>query len=206
MSTATVVLAVGVVVVAVVRRLRGVGLVADDLFGGPVVLVGIGLYQLVRAAPVLGVVDAVWLAGSLLLGLVAGGLRGATVRLLSRGGALVQRYTAVTLAVWAASFVVSAGFAAVAQAGGMHAQARPMVLSIGIGMLGETAVLGVRALSTGLPFSPGTRRGSASWVDRFVHAARTARPVTPPPNGRLERSPGVRDGLAWLTGCSRRPR
>jgi len=205
-SAATVVLAVGAVLVSVVRRLRGVGLVADDLFGGPVVLVGIGLYQLLRAAPALRVVDGAWLAGSLALGVVVGGARGATVRLVSRNGALMQRYTAATLAVWAASFVVSAGYGLVAQAGGMHAEARPMVLSIGVGMLGETAVLGVRALSTGLPFSPGARRGGANWVDRFVAAARKARPVTPPADGRLERSPRVRDGLAWLAGRSRRRR
>ncbi|WP_433729053.1 hypothetical protein ACQP0C_40635 [Nocardia sp. CA-129566] len=36
----------------------------------------------------------------------------------------------------------------------MHHDARPTTLSIGIGMFGEMLTLGLRALSSGVPFAP----------------------------------------------------
>lgn len=197
----------GVVLFAIVRRLRGTPLVAEDLFVPPVVLAGIGLFKLhsdVGLSHVNGS-GGLWLLASLAVGFAFGAARGTTVRLLSRDGALRQRCTVSTLLVWAASLVASAGFGLLAASAGVDSDLRPMTLSIGVGMLGETLTLGVRALSTGLPFSTDQRRQrrGSSWVDQLVASARTARPVTPPPEGRLQRSPTLRDGLTWLAGTRR---
>lgn len=142
----------------VVRRLLGEPLNARDLCGPPLVLTGIGVYQLTRAD--LTGADIAWLAGGVVVGLACGAVRGATIVLFTRNGVLWQRYTTRTFAVWVLSLLASGGYALAALAGGMHPDARPMLLSIGIGMLGEMAALGLRALATGRPFSP-ERKDSA---------------------------------------------
>ena len=196
---------IALVLVVVVRRFRGTRLVADDLVGAPLVLTAIGLFQLHSGVGLdrIGLGDGAWLAGALVLGLVLGAVRAATVRLSSRDGALLARYTPATLAVWVLSIAGNAGFGMLAAAAGAHPDGRPLQLCIGVGLLGESLVLGMRALSTGLPFSPGTRpgRGTPSRADQIVDAVRAARPVAPPPDGELTRSPSVRDGVAWLRGA-----
>lgn len=156
----TVVLVLGAVAYVVVKRLLGEPLNARDLCGPPLILTGIGIYQLTKVGLVGA--DIAWLAGGVVVGLACGALRGATIVLFTRNGSLWQRYTKKTFAGWVASLLVSGGYALLAMAGGMHHDARPVTLSIGIGMLGEMAVLGLRALSTGQPFSPDRRDSAAA--------------------------------------------
>jgi hypothetical protein len=54
------------------------------------------------------------------------------------------------------SFAVNFGVGFLATQLGAHPEARPMTLSIGIGLLGEALVIGLRARSTGLPYAPPT--------------------------------------------------
>lgn len=204
MNPLTLVVLIALALVVVVRRFRGTRLVADDLVGAPLVLTAIGLFQLHRGVGLtqIGLGDSAWLAGALVLGLVLGFARAATVRLTSHEGALLARYTPATLAVWALSIAGNAGFGILAAAAGAHADGRPLLLCLGVGLLGESVVLGMRALSTGLPFTSGTRSNGdvPSRSDQFVDAVRAARPAAPPPGGELARSPTVRDGVAWLRG------
>jgi hypothetical protein len=130
------------------------------------------------------------------------------VRLVTKGGALQQRYTGWTLLLWCLSLAASAGVHLLTGTVGMDGLDLPMTLTTGVGMLDETLTLGVRALSTGLPFStdersdrPSKGRPNHAWADRLVAAAHAFRPVTPPPGGHLHRSPTLRDGLAWLRGA-----
>jgi hypothetical protein len=187
-------LVVGLVVVAVgytiVRRTIGEPLNARDLFGTPVVLLAVGGYSLTTVPDVTGV-DVAWLAGSLLVGLALGVWRAATVRLMVKDGALWQRYPAVTYLVWVVSLVVNGGVGFLATHAGMHADARPMTLSIGIGLLGEAAAVGLRAMATGLPFSAESRddqRGLASRADFR----------------QFDRQPALRDGVVWLSRAAGR--
>ncbi len=187
-------LVAGLVIVAVgytiVRRTIGEPLNARDLFGAPLVLLAVGGYSLAKV-PDVTVVDVVWLAGTLLAGLALGVWRGATVRLMVKGGALWQRYPARTYLVWLVSLVVNGGLGFLAAHAGMQADARPMTLSIGVGLLGEAAAVGLRALATGLPFSPesrGDQRGLASRADFR----------------QFERQPALRDGVAWLSRAAGR--
>ncbi|MGC5014271.1 hypothetical protein ACLQ2R_26200 [Streptosporangium sp. DT93] len=164
----TVVVAV-LVAGVVVRRFTGEPLDARDLFVPPVVLIGIGVHTLVKDTHP-GARDVAWIVVAAAVGLILGALRGLTPRLFTRRGHLWQRYTPWTLLVWVVSMAANLGTGALAVAAGASEQARPITLSIGVGLLGEALTLGLRALAAGVPFSPGT----ASLPDRLRRSA--ARP------------------------------
>ncbi|NBH10082.1 DUF1453 domain-containing protein [Amycolatopsis sp. SID8362] len=139
------------VVVLVIRRLRGEPLVAREVFGAPAVLIAIGAYGLTKLG--LTAADAVWLALGSAIGLGFGAVRAATTRLFERDGVLWLRYTPWTFAVWVVAAAVNFGFGALAVSAGMHEEARPMTLSIGVSLLGEALVVARRAKVIGLPYA-----------------------------------------------------
>ncbi|MEQ4305392.1 CcdC protein domain-containing protein [Plantactinospora sp. B6F1] len=149
------VVVVGVIAV-VVKRFVGEPLNGRDLAVPPLVLVGIGIYALTKVDHLTGT-EIGWVVAGSVVGLVFGAVRGTTVRLFRKGGVLWQRYSGWTVAVWVASFAISAGLGYLAVHAGVRAEARPMTLSIGVSLLGELATLGRRALSTGVPFATGRR-------------------------------------------------
>jgi len=187
MQTWLVVAAVGY---TIVRRTIGEPLNVRDLFGVPVVLLAIGGYNLTKLPEVTGV-DIAWLAGTSLVGLALGVWRGATVWLMVKDGALWQRYPARTYLVRVVSLVVNGGLGVLATHAGMHADVRPVTLSIGIGLLGEAVAVGLRALVTGVPFSAESRddhRGLARRAD-FRH---------------FDRQPALKDGVTWISRAAGR--
>ncbi|WP_369184656.1 DUF1453 domain-containing protein [Streptomyces sp. Y1] len=156
-----------VVVVVVIRRLRGEPLNARDLFAPPVVLTGLGVWALAQHHG-LGVGDYAWIGAGAVLGTAFGACRGATIRVHERDGVLWQRYTGWTLLVAAVSLAAMAGFAVLAEHHGLAPDARPVQLSIGVGFLGEALVVGARALASGTPFAPESRDSHPSFgSDRF---------------------------------------
>jgi hypothetical protein len=187
-------LVVGLVVVAVgytiVRRTIGEPLNARDLFGAPVVLLAVGGYGLTKVSGLTGV-DIAWLAGTSFVGLALGVWRGGTVRLMVKDGVLWQRYPVRTYLVWVVSLVVNGGLGLLATHAGMHAEARPVTLSIGVGLLGEAAAVGLRAMSTGVPFSPEGRD------ERRGVAARAG-------FRQFDEQPALRDGVTWLSRATGR--
>ncbi|MEV6522084.1 DUF1453 domain-containing protein [Longispora sp. NPDC051575] len=195
------------VVALIVKRLVGEPLNARDLALPPLVLVGIGVYTVAKVDH-LTTLDVAWTVGGAVVGLAFGAVRGTTVRLFARDGVLWQRYSGWTFAVWLGSLAVSLGLGWLAVGAGTNAQARPITLSIGVSLLGELATLGLRALSTGVPFAPGAgnplsgagqpgpaRRDPLSGV---LDALRTAR--TPPPAGE---NPSLREAAARLRARTR---
>ncbi|WP_158884599.1 DUF1453 domain-containing protein [Amycolatopsis anabasis] len=144
------------VIALIIRRLRGEPLTARELFGAPLILIAIGGYSVVKL-PVFTPTDGVWLGAGAVAGLGFGALRGLTIRLFTREGVLWQRYTGWTFGVWVLSFAGNFGLGHLAVACGMHADARPMPLSIGVSLLGEALVIGKRALDSGVPFAPSER-------------------------------------------------
>ena len=200
-SWLTIVIIIGAVGYLIAKRFSGEPLNARDLAGPPLIITGIGVYELTKVDG-LGAVDIAWLAASLLIALAFGAVRGATVGIFTKDGVLWQRYTVKTIGVWVLSLVVSGGFGLLAVAGGMHSDAKPLMLSIGVGMLGEMATLGLRAMSTGRPFSPERRDSKAAHrhlVERMQGAARRPDNADSRQSGELDRSPKLSDGIGWLS-------
>ncbi|MFI0737551.1 DUF1453 domain-containing protein [Streptomyces sp. NPDC021100] len=146
-----------VVVIVVVRRLKGEPLNARDLAVPPVILLTIGIMTLARADAVTAA-DYAWVVPGALLGAGLGALRASTVRIFERDGVLWQRYTGRTFLVLAGSLAVMAAYGFLAARGGMHPEARPAQLTVGVSFLGESLVLGCRGLRSGIPFAPEKER------------------------------------------------
>ncbi|AUI60677.1 DUF1453 domain-containing protein [Amycolatopsis sp. BJA-103] len=146
-------LAIAVVIAIVVRRLRGEPLVARDVFGAPVILIGIGVYGLTKL-DAFTFTDGLWLVLGALVGCGLGAVRAATTKLFERDGVLWLRYTGWTFGVWVLSMAVNFGIGFLAAMSGAHPDARPITLSIGVSLLGEALVIGMRAKTTGLPYAP----------------------------------------------------
>ncbi|BCJ37630.1 hypothetical protein Athai_51330 [Actinocatenispora thailandica] len=176
------VLAVGVVLVVVAlmiaRRVYGEPLKVRRLLLAPLFELAIGGYQIATHG---GLPAGEWLSlaltGALSLGL--GAARGATVELFERRGVLWQRYRLRTFGVWLAAFVArfgvrallavlgvttaAASISSLASGGKPHFSAAligTLLITSGLGFLGESLVLTPRALATGVPLQPSGRTGS----------------------------------------------
>jgi hypothetical protein len=179
-SVVTVLVVAVFAVLMVVRRLTGQPVQAKRLFLVPLIMLAVGVYEVVENGS--GVPASLWLSivvtGVLSVGL--GMARGATLKLYERDGALWQKYTWVTFAVWAVSFAVRFGVRALIGGdaayrtaithGGLHGAAgnallMSMLITSGLGFLGEALVVTPRALRLGVPFASG---GSAAGTGRRV--------------------------------------
>src|SRR5690606_2157830 len=121
-------------------------LIARALCTPPLILTGIGGMQLLESSG-LSAFDICWGVAGVLLGFACGAWRGATVALFPNEGVLWQRYTWSTFTVWIVSLVISGVFAVGGNLLAVDPRARPLALAIGIGLLGEMATVGVRALA-----------------------------------------------------------
>ncbi|WP_433681548.1 hypothetical protein [Nocardia sp. CA-119907] len=179
------VIAIVAVIAVVVKRFSGEPMNARDTFGPPVILVAIGGYGLTKVADLSGT-DITWLVIGGIVGLAFGAMRGTTITIFTRDGHLWQRYTRWTVVVWVISMAAGFGISTLGTAMGMHHAARPTTLSIGIGMFGEMLTLGLRALSTGVPFAPDKNTSAAprggSILDRFLPQTQSTRPQSRTPN------------------------
>ncbi|MDG6101592.1 DUF1453 family protein [Dactylosporangium aurantiacum] len=165
--TTTLLVAVAVLYV-LVRRFTGEPLQARRLVLPPVLLVGWGGYEVSHAFTggtlPHAVLDGAVLGAAAVLAAAGGLVRGLTVRVFVRDGHLWYRYTAMTLVVWVAllgvRFAEDAAGRALGADAAVVAAALPFV--IGLSFLGEAAVVGRRALATGVPFAPHRDRRPAA--------------------------------------------
>lgn len=146
-------LALGVIA----KRLAGEPLNARDLWGAPLVLTAVGAWTLVRTAG-LGAADIGWAVAGCLLGFALGAVRGRAVTVFEKDGVLWQRYTGRTFLCVVGTLAVMAAFTLAARGLGMHEEARPTSLSLGVSFLGEAVAVSLRALRTGVPFAPDRER------------------------------------------------
>ena len=153
-------LVVVAVVVVVVRRFRGEPLDLKDAVVAPAVLLFLGGRTLVEID--LTPTDVLWLVITGFVGVAAGAVRATTTRLTGPPHALVQHYTWRTLVVWVVSLAASGGLGLVAGQLGMHEEARPVTLSIGLSLLGEAAVTLWRARRRGADVAGALRPGDAA--------------------------------------------
>jgi hypothetical protein len=138
----------------IVRRFTGQPLQGRS-FVLPLVITVYGGYQLRDVR--LGVPEITFLAVEVLLALGLGALRGMTIQIYTRAGHLWQRYRWTTLAVWIVSIAVRLGLAAGAHVAGLHLPTASLMVMLGASLLAETAIVGQRALRTGVPFAPSQR-------------------------------------------------
>nr|WP_042179390.1 hypothetical protein [Kibdelosporangium sp. MJ126-NF4]CEL13798.1 hypothetical protein [Kibdelosporangium sp. MJ126-NF4]CTQ88166.1 hypothetical protein [Kibdelosporangium sp. MJ126-NF4] len=157
-------LVVGVGIVLVLRVI-GEPLNWRDVVAPPVVLLAIGVTGMLAFDGLDGT-DIAWVTGSGVIGFAFGAARGATVRIYEKNGELWQRYTAWSLTLLALGVLASAGITLLAVRLGMHEQARPHQLAIGISFAGEAAVLIPRALATGTPFATDKPRPWDTWLSQ----------------------------------------
>ncbi|WP_037365724.1 DUF1453 family protein [Amycolatopsis orientalis] len=148
---------VGGVVVTLVFRALGEPLNWRDVVAPPAVLIAIGIAGVVGFPEVTGF-DVWWIVGGCVVGLTFGAARGATIRLYAKNGELWQRYRKSSLALFVLGVAASAGFTVLAVKFGMHEQARPYQLAIGVSFAGEALVLIPRGLRSDLPFATDKER------------------------------------------------
>ena len=229
-SPLTVAVAVAAVAYVLWSRMKGQPLQAKRLLVLPVVLTVLGITDLTgSSAPHLTAKDMAFLVLSAGISAVLGAARGATIELYSRGGELWQRYRPATAALWIT--LIAARLILIAIAAAAHASAgagtSTLLLTLGVSLLAETAIVAPRALSTGLPFAadrkdsgngrhgraqrPGLDRSpSPGPPGRHPRARRLVRPAGPPADHLLHdrRLPGVADDRRPehpASGAGRRP-
>lgn len=148
-----VMIAVGAIGFVIVRRFLGTPLVAKDVFLAPLLFLGIGVWS-IREVEHWTVIDGSMLAIGLAVGLLFGAIRGTTTLIHTKDGLLHQRYRPRTLVVWAIGLTISLGLYVIGHQLGAGEHSHSVMLSQGVSLLGEMITCGVRALSTGKPFSP----------------------------------------------------
>ena len=131
-------------------RWRGRPIESRRLLVLPAVLSGYGLLQFTGASSRgLRAVDVALLAAAIAVSAAMGLFRGMSVRVFVRDERPWMRYRFLTLMLWAATVAVRLAVAAVSNAMGAPAAARgpAIVLSVGVTLLAEGAVIARRGLS-----------------------------------------------------------
>lgn len=160
-SPLTIVLVVAAVGYVLWSRMQGRPLKLRRLIVLPIILVVLGITDLTgSSAPHLTSKDIGFLAVGIVLSIVLGAARGATIEIYSNQGELWQRYRRSTVGLWVA--LIAAKIVLLAIAKSAHASAgggtNSLLLALGVSLLAEAAIVGPRATSTGLPFATGRSR------------------------------------------------
>ncbi len=203
------------------RRMQGEPLQARRLVVLPLIFSVLGVVNLTGAHGThLGTASVAFLVAGAVISVVLGAARGATVELFAKGGHLWQRYRGVTVALWGALIAAKLALALATHLAGATGNT-DLMLSLGLSLAGEAALVAPRALSSGVPFAPDPKRPDRSrpggaWADPMTgpgpHSQtwaasrwdnRAGMPTPPQENdhdhgGEPEwRSPGWREGLDW---------
>jgi hypothetical protein len=131
------------------RRMMGEPAQAKRMLILPAVLLVIGVSQL--SGETWSASSILFLAVTVAISMVLGGLRGASVRVSERDGLAFIKYTGVTVGLWVVNLVVKFGGNLVFSAVDHQAAAsvgNSLFLSLGAGMLVEGLVVLARALRT----------------------------------------------------------
>jgi hypothetical protein len=157
-SPLTIVLVVAAVGYVLWSRMKGRPLKARRMLLLPAVLLVLGITDLTgSSAPHLTPKDIAFLVTGVAISIALGAARGATIELYPQQGELWQRYRRSTVALWIALIGIKLILLVIASAAGASAGGgtSTLLLTLGVSLLAEAAVVGPRALSTGLPFAAG---------------------------------------------------
>ncbi|MBO0868380.1 MAG: DUF1453 family protein [Micromonosporaceae bacterium] len=151
-------LTLAILVWVVSRRLTGQPVTAGRLLVLPAIVVVLGASQLLGSVHGhLTVLDVGLLAGEVVLGAAFGLARGATIQLYPRDGHLWYRYRPLTIVLWVASIAARVGIVVLAHQLGAGLASSTTFLLLGLSLLGEAAVVGLRARRTGIPIAASRR-------------------------------------------------
>jgi hypothetical protein len=167
-SPVTILLVVAAVGYVLWSRMQGRPLKMRRLILLPVILVVLGITDLTgSSAPHLTSKDIAFLVIGVAISAILGAARGATIQLYSKQGELWQRYRKSTVGLWVALIVAKVILLAVAGSAGASAGGgtNSLLLSLGISLLAEAAIVGPRAVQTGLPFATGGQSSNRSRPD-----------------------------------------
>lgn len=148
-----VVAAIAAVGYVLVSRMRGKAVNVRRLLVLPAVLTVIGGLQVLGEARLGMTATALGLlATDVVVAVLLGVARGATVAVSAREGRAWLRYRPLTLALWVATIIVRLGMTALAYAvGAAQAAGGPaLLLCVGVTLLGEGAVVARRTIPVGL--------------------------------------------------------
>jgi hypothetical protein len=182
----TIVLVIVAIAYVLWSRMQGRPLKVRRLVVLPAVLVVLGIVGLTgSSAPHLTPKDIAFLLVSVVLSIALGAARGATIELYPQQGELWQRYRGSTVGLWIA--LIGTKVVLLAIASGAHASAgggtNSLLLSLGVSLLAEAAVVGPRALSTGIPFATNHQgRQAHATAQRPSPAMRSVAPANDQPS------------------------
>jgi hypothetical protein len=167
-SPVTILLAVAAIGYVLWSRTKGQPLQAKRLLILPVVLTVLGASDLTGH---LTPKDIAFLVAGAGISAVLGAARGATIQLYANGGELWQRYRPATVGLWILLIVfklimmAAAHFAGASAGGGSNA----LLFTLGVSLLAEAAIVGPRAMATGLPFAANRKDPGAGQRDDHNH-------------------------------------
>jgi hypothetical protein len=157
-SPLTILLVVAAVGYVLWSRMKGRPLKLKRVLVLPVILMVLGITDLTgSSAPHLTPKDIAFLVVSAAIAAVLGAARGATIELYPQQGELWQRYRRITVGLWIILIAIRLIVIVIASAVGASAGAgtSTLLLTLSVSLLAEAAIVGPRALSTGLPFATG---------------------------------------------------
>jgi hypothetical protein len=161
MDLTRIALVIAVVGFVIAKRFKGEQVAAKRLAILPVVLTVIGFTDFRHSVGgALSALDMGALVACGAISLAIGALRGTTIELSERGGYLWQRYRVATLGVWAVALVARLAEMLVGHAVGASAVTggNSLLLMLGLTLVGEGAMLALRASTSGIPFAPEAAR------------------------------------------------
>jgi hypothetical protein len=188
-SPITILLVVVAVGYVLWSRMKGQPLKLRRMLLLPAVLTVLGIFDLTgSSAPHLTSKDIAFLVVSVAISAVLGAARGVTIELYPQQGELWLRYRWITVGLWIALLAAKLILIAIASAAGASAGSwtNTLLLTLGISLLAEAAVVGPRARSTGLPFATGHRgsNGRRSGPSQSRPSVTTRSPAMAPPGER----------------------
>jgi len=155
MSLLEILVVIGVIGFVIYQQVAGQAVAGRRLIVLPAVLTVVGFLDL-HGAKHLHSADILWLTvgaiGSVLIGLAFG----AITRLEARNGVLWSQLPLRGLWLWAALIGWRVLIAVIAAKSGAHvaASTTPLLFTLGLNRLAQSAVIATRAMEAGIPFAP----------------------------------------------------
>jgi hypothetical protein len=157
MSLVQILLIIAIVVYVMARRMSGEPLQAKRLLILPLAATVWGVYEVGKHH--LTTLDMTLLVAEAAVAVALGLARGYTIKVYECQGHLWYRYRPLTLVVWVATALIRVGMGFGGHLlGSTLTPTASLLMMLGASFLGEAAVVGARAMRSGVPFAPDRRR------------------------------------------------